>query len=451
MTGRWSLKRILLYSLIGALVVCALLGIYAFVFGRFGETEIKILATTLGVCFYSMTAMACFTALEKRRSNVLALPGLGTCAAGMLVLLGLIWLEGYEDEWSVKLAAILAMFAFSFAQASLLSLAQLERKLAWVSWIAYGSIFWLVIQLSVMIVWEIDDEWLIRTAGVLGILDGCASLTIPILLKLRGGPKPAVVPEAYSRIELTCPRCGQRGKFAIGAIQCPKCALKMHVDVEAMVEVGENPPFQFSLRSLLLVTLIVAVALSIFTSRVQALLTQRQVTVQLREVGARTIRRHGTIVRVCFSPSGSNPITDEHLLLLRRLPHLEQVAFEDTPITDRQMALLKGLAIKDLRLTNTVLGDTGLAHLTGLTNLESLHLVDPQITDGGLRHLENLSDLKQLTLMYGPGVSPAGVKRLKRALPRTRISVWNCPRQSESPPVEEAAATEEEAVATEKD
>jgi len=52
--GRWSLKRILLYSLIGALVLCALPGIYAFVFGRIGKTEIKILATTLGVCFYHL-------------------------------------------------------------------------------------------------------------------------------------------------------------------------------------------------------------------------------------------------------------------------------------------------------------------------------------------------------------------------------------------------------------
>jgi len=424
MTGRWSLKRILLYSLIGALVLCALLGIYAFVFGRFGETEIKILATTLGVCFYSMTAMACFTALEKRRSNVLALPGLGTCAAGMLVLLGVIWLEGYEDEWSTKLAAILAMFAFSFAQASLLSLAQLERKLAWVSWIAYGSIFWLVIQLSAMIVWEIDDEWLVRAAGVLGILDGCASLTIPILFKLRGGPKPAAVPEAYSRIELTCPRCGQQGKFAIGAIKCPECTLKMHVDVEAMVEVGENPPFQFSLRSLLLVTLIVAMGLSLFASRLKTLHAQQRIVERLREVDAYAGRRGGTIISVTFMSDVHGPISDEHLLMLKSLPHLEQVDFQtkSASITARQVALLEGLPIKSLKVRDsTHLTDDDLAHLVGLTSLETLHLEDRQITDEGLKPLEKLSNLKQLHLTYGPGVTPAGVERLKQALPRTQV------------------------------
>ena len=81
------------------------------------------------------------------------------------------------------------------------------------------------------------------------------------------------------------------------------------------------------------------------------------------------------------------------------------------------------LAIKDLRLTNTVLGDTGPAHLADLPNLELLYLQDPQITDEGLRHLEKLSDLKQLHLSYGPEVTPAGVERLKQALPRTQVYV----------------------------
>jgi hypothetical protein len=34
---------------------------------------------------------------------------------------------------------------------------------------------------SGMIVFEADEEWLFRFTGVLGILDGCGSLTIPVL------------------------------------------------------------------------------------------------------------------------------------------------------------------------------------------------------------------------------------------------------------------------------
>ena len=91
-----------------------------------------------------------------------------------------------------------------------------------------------------MLIWEIDDEWLFRGAGVLGILDGCASLTIPILYKLRGGPKPLAIERPYSRIELICPRCGHQGEFAIGAINCPQCALKMQVDVLPDVRTGTS-------------------------------------------------------------------------------------------------------------------------------------------------------------------------------------------------------------------
>ncbi|OHB73193.1 MAG: hypothetical protein A2V70_07790 [Planctomycetes bacterium RBG_13_63_9] len=448
MARRWHIKRILLYSFIGALVVCAVLGIYAFLFGRFGETEIRILATTSGVCFYSLIAMACFAALEKRRSKVLALPGLGTCAAGMLVLLGVIWLDHHFEEGTLKLAAILAMFSFSFAQASLLSLARLERKLAWVSWIAYGAIFWLVIQLSVMIVWEIDDEWLIRVAGVLGILDGCASLAIPVLYKLHGGPKPVATRQTYTHITLTfpipgkvgegpkpegsrpsyahfrlaCPRCGHQDNFAVGAVECPECSLKMRVEVQATSEAVENPPFQFDLRSLMIVTLIVAVALSIFATRIQELRVQQRITTQFREIGANARWEKGKLVSVAYNRCTGASIPDEDLLLLKESPDLEQLSFNNVPITDRQMALLEGLSVRVLSLAGTRVTAAGLGHLSGLPKLESLTLVETQITDEGLRQLESLSNLRRMNLTYGPHVSSAGIERLRRALPRTGIT-----------------------------
>ncbi|MBN2475877.1 MAG: hypothetical protein JXB62_14795 [Pirellulales bacterium] len=394
MAGRWSLKRVLLYSVIGALALCALLGIYCFLFGQFGETEAKILATTVGVCFYSLTAMACFAVLERRRSAVLAIPGLGTCAAGMLVLLGVVWLEGYKDEVAMKTAAVLAMFAVSFAQASLLSLAQLERKLAWLSWIAYGAIFWLVIQLSVMLVGEIDDEWLVRLAGALGILDGCASLTIPILYKLRGGPQPAAVEPAYTHVELTCPRCGRQGKLPVGAVKCSECSLRMRIEVREMPETVTNPPFQFSLRSLMLVTLIAAVGLSIFATRVQELRLQSRIEAQLRESGGYAIRRHGKILNVAFTQD--RPIDEKSLAPLRGLSDLELLCLENTLLTDQQMTLLQGLNVRMLNLKGTPVTDAGLEHLRGLANLSFLELSNTRVTE-------------------------EGVARLQRALPRCKI------------------------------
>ena len=97
--------------------------------------------------------------------------------------------------------------------------------------------------------------------------------------------------------------------------------------------------------------------------------------------------------------------------------------FYGVSISVEQMALLNGLPIKHLNLDTTSLGDDALVHVAGLPSLESLELKDAQITDEGLKHVEVLSNLKQLYLVPGPGVSPAGLERLKRALPQTRIRV----------------------------
>jgi hypothetical protein len=113
--------------------------------------------------------------------------------------------------------------------------------------------------LSVMIVFELDKEWLVRLAGILGILDGCLSLCAPVLHLLGarqavreagpvGGPESGGVPSlghtpgrpaaphagrASGQIDLACPRCGERGLYPLGRIACPRCALVLRVEIEA--------------------------------------------------------------------------------------------------------------------------------------------------------------------------------------------------------------------------
>jgi hypothetical protein len=271
MTARWSLKRCLLHSLIAALVLSAVFGIYVFLFGSFGETEVRILLSTLDVSYYSLMSLACAVAWEKRRTRVLSLPGLTTCMLGFVFLLLCIWVEFHQPEDFVwKTAAILGIFSFSFAQASVLTLARLKPRLAWVSWTAVVSIFSLAIVISTMIVWEIDDEWWFRAIGVLAIVDSCASLSIPLLYKLGGSAAPEVTGQPYPRIELICPRCGHQGEYSVGRIECTECSLRIRVEVSEKPDVEEDPPFQFSLRSLLLVTLIAAVGLGLLGSRLRS-------------------------------------------------------------------------------------------------------------------------------------------------------------------------------------
>ena len=38
-------------------------------------------------------------------------------------------------------------------------------------------------------------------------------------------------PQAYSQIELVCPRCGERGMYATGKTKCPTCSLGFWVEI----------------------------------------------------------------------------------------------------------------------------------------------------------------------------------------------------------------------------
>ena len=70
---------------------------------------------------------------------------------------------------------------------------------------------------------------------------------------------------------------------------------------------------------------------------------------------------------------------------------------------------------------STRITDAGLAHLVGLTNLQTLNLSDCyQITDAGLVHLKGLTNLKTLVLMQTQ-ITDAGVAELKQALPKCRL------------------------------
>lgn len=249
MAGKRPLQRIMLNTMIVALAVSGAVGMWAFIFGSFGRTEWKILATTLSVSFFSVTALGCATAQQVRRSRLLWLPGLIASGMGFIVFLVGIWdLTPFRTEEVIfKSMAILALFAFSFSQASLLSLARLSVGARWVFFAALVSIFALATLVSGMILWEVDDEWLFRLAGVLGILDGCLSLTIPLLFKLgykAPGFETLTEPEVeVERIPLECPRCHEAGTYPVGLIVCPTCGLRLRVEIleEVAFPEGTSP------------------------------------------------------------------------------------------------------------------------------------------------------------------------------------------------------------------
>jgi hypothetical protein len=237
MTEKRSLKQVFLRTFIATVVASAMIGIYVFLLGDFGELEVKILLTTLTISYFSVTSLACAAAFETNKGGRLAPAGIALSILGFLLFMPGIWVQDYEWEAYGKLMLILGIFAFSIAQVSLLALVPHARFQRWIFLAVATVILALASLICAMIVFELHAEWLQRVAGVLGILDGCGSLVIPVLSKLAGNSGKTPADGSLDRIELTCPRCGHRNEYAVGSIKCESCSLEIRIEVLGDAEI----------------------------------------------------------------------------------------------------------------------------------------------------------------------------------------------------------------------
>jgi hypothetical protein len=112
------------------------------------------------------------------------------------------------------------------------------------------------------------------------------------------------------------------------------------------------------------------------------------------------------------------PVTDQDLLALRNMAHLQTLNLGYSEISDRGLENLENLAeLKDLNLEECDITNAGLKHLRRLQNLERLDLSRTSVDDKGLEHLRNLKTLKEL-VVEGTEVTEKGMKALRRYLPR---------------------------------
>jgi hypothetical protein len=198
--------------------------------------------------------------------------------------------------------------------------------------------------------------------------------------------------------------------------------------------------FQFSIRSLLVLTVAVALPSSWLAVEVR----QMRLEVKRQEDLAAAIENSGggvlwsdpsaavrlrrvfgdgydrSIVHAIFPPNVD--VTDEVLSHLEGLDGLTQVTAWDTQhVTEAGLQHLKGLShLRILAICSTEVTDNGLENLRGLNNLEMLGLRCPKITDAGLESLKGLSKLTSLDLL-DTQVTDAGEKNLKQALPNCYI------------------------------
>lgn len=158
------------------------------------------------------------------------------------------------------------------------------------------------------------------------------------------------------------------------------------METDSLPTAETKPPklrwYQWRLRTLFLLTLLVAIGMSYVAVEMR---NQRK-----EKAIAEEIKKAGGIVKVEPTWLGK---------LLR-----------DDSLVSVTEVWLAGLSVTD----------DVLVHLQGLRQLEWLHLNDTKATDDVLVHLQGLSQLQRLSL-NNTNVTDQGVKKLLQALPKCEI------------------------------
>jgi hypothetical protein len=175
--------------------------------------------------------------------------------------------------------------------------------------------------------------------------------------------------------------------------------------------------FQFSIRSLLVLTAAVAAACSWMAVEMKRAREQRNAVEAILKskghvlLGSLRFGKDMELINQSTAPHG--PIWLMNLLGSDFFENVVSVDFTKLQISDAGLKNVEGLTqLQDLSLYDTDVTDAGLEHLKGLTQLQKLELVDTQVTDAGLDHLKGLTKLQYLFLI-NTHVTDAGLEHLK--------------------------------------
>ncbi len=232
-----QLKRTFLLGVIGSLSLAALLGIWAFLFGNFGDTEFKIILTTLTAALFSMTSLGAAVVLERGRKRIAMICTFVFSGLGLVVYLVTIWAELWryvDDDWLAKIMFWLATWAVALPHMALLCLAPLKGFYLVIRRASCVCVLLLAMTITLFALFEgePDEDLWIRAIGILGILSALGTITVPILAKVAGIDKDASVESTPLDLKITCPRCLREQTVSSGHSRCSSCKLKFEIKIE---------------------------------------------------------------------------------------------------------------------------------------------------------------------------------------------------------------------------
>lgn len=234
MNGPWSRPRTLhrgaLRVMLASVAASALMGSYAVLREDFGETETRLLLSTLAIFGASTITLACGLAWERRRLGVVPPLGIALGLVGLVLMLVLIWGDpDGESPLLTKSVATEVTLALAATHASLIGVVGAWRRISAAVNTALG-LNGVVTAMTIAPIWwepvgDADGYW--RLYGSLFVLLVAVTIAIPVLRRLQRG---AGGEEREGPAARFCPVCGA-ALDPPGATECASCGARFEVRI----------------------------------------------------------------------------------------------------------------------------------------------------------------------------------------------------------------------------
>jgi hypothetical protein len=214
------MRRAALIITLGSIAIWTILAIIALLGGGFGDTQWKILVSSMLITAGSMVALACVVPLHAGRLGLLPWAGVGASAVGFFMMVLGIWAETSWDA-ALKIAVSLIVAAIAIGAVGLIDGARLQASHKWIvatSQILLGFADALIIAA----IWgEISNSLFWRVTAIILVLTSASRLSVPILHRMAAISS-SEAPNAF-RVS-RCPFCGEEVDGPLASqITCAAC------------------------------------------------------------------------------------------------------------------------------------------------------------------------------------------------------------------------------------
>lgn len=233
--ARRTLRLGALWALFASLAVSALIGIAALASSDFGETEGKLLLTTLSFFSASAITLACGLAWERGRLGIVPVLGIVSGLVGLVLVLVGIWGDFDGDLWW-KCFASEIMVSLAATHASLVAVFSAGQRFRGGAYAAYG-LGALAATLTLIAVWgEVGDDGFWRFYAAVMVLLLALTIALPVLRRIAG---PATEWDRQSVSARYCPGCGAALEPP-GATSCATCGARFQGRID--MPAGSSTP-----------------------------------------------------------------------------------------------------------------------------------------------------------------------------------------------------------------